>query len=69
MQVIIDDADYLELLTNNGGTKKESGGEYSPFTGKRCQTVSMDVVKKLVSLPKEEREKMLLGLSNNSSYT
>lgn len=64
MQVIVD-ADYLELLRND--EQKPQSGEINPFTGKRVQTVSMDVVKKLISLPKEERETLMKQLKSNYS--
>lgn len=54
MQVIVD-ADYTELLRENGEYKKESG-EYSPFAGKRVPVVSMEDVKKLLSLPEDVRQ-------------
>ena len=63
MQVIVD-ADYLELLRENNESKRESG-EYSPFTGKKVPVVSLEDIKRLLSLPKDERQEMLLGLSNN----
>lgn len=63
MQVIVD-VDYLNLLKDNVEDKKEFG-EYSPFAGKRVPVVSMDDIKKLLSLPKDERQEMLLVLSNN----
>ena len=67
MQVVVD-ADYLDLMLGEDN-KSKSGVVINPFTGKKVQTVSMDSIKKLLSLPKEERKKLLLGLSNNSSYT
>ena len=63
MQVIVD-ADYLELLRDNGEDKKEYG-EYSPFARKKVPVVSLEDIKKLMSLPKDERKEMLLGMSNN----
>lgn len=57
MQVIVD-ADYLELLRENNESKRESG-EYSPFVGRKVPVVSMEDIKKLMSLPKEERQKMI----------
>ena len=64
MQVILD-PDYLDLLRNEGESKpKHDGSEYSPFAGRRVPVVSMDEIKKLLSLPKDERQEMLLGLSN-----
>lgn len=62
MQVIVD-ADYLELLRESNECKRESG-EYSPFAGKRVPALSMEDIKKLMSLPKDERQEMLLVLSN-----
>lgn len=64
MQVILD-PDYLDLLRNEGESKKHDGREYSPFAGKKVPVVSMEDIKKLMSLPKDERQEMLLGLSNN----
>ena len=59
MQVLVD-ADYLELLRNDNDDKsKQDKTEIDPFTGKRCKVVSMEEVKKLVSLPKEERQRMI----------
>lgn len=59
MQVIVD-ADYLELLRSDDDNKsKQDKTEIDPFTGKLCKVVSMDEVKKLVSLPKEERQKII----------
>lgn len=56
MQVIVDQ-DYLELIRND--EQKPQSEEISPFTGKPCKMVSMDEIKKIVSLPKEERKKMI----------
>ena len=62
MQVLVD-ADYLELLRNDDdGKSKQDNTEIDPFTGKRCKVVSMEEVKKLVSLPKEKRQKMIQGI-------
>lgn len=59
MQVIVDD-DFLNLLSNNDDNNaKQDKIEIDPFTGKRCKLVSMDEIKKLVSMPKEERQKMI----------
>ena len=59
MQVIVDQ-DYLELLRNDDDNKtRQDKTEIDPFTGKRCKMVSMDDIKKLVSMPKEERQKMI----------
>ena len=58
MQVIVDQ-DYLELLRNDNDKSKQDKTEIDPFTGKRCKVVSMEEVKKLVSLPKGERQKMI----------
>ena len=59
MQVLVD-ADYIELLRNDDdNNSKQYKNEIDPFTGKRCKVVSMEEVKKLVSLPKEERQKMI----------
>ena len=62
MQVIVD-PDYLEFIRDNSENKKESS-EYSPFVGRRVPVVSLEDIKKLMSLPKDERQEMLLGLSN-----
>lgn len=62
MQVIVD-TDYLELIKDNVEVKKESG-EYSPFARKRVPIVSLDDVKKLLSVPKDQIQEMLLVLSN-----
>lgn len=65
MQVILD-PDYIDLLRNEGESKpKHDGSEYSPFVGKKVPVVSMEDIKKLMSLPKDERQEMLLVLSNN----
>ena len=64
MQVIVD-ADYIELLRDKGEDKKESG-EYSPFAGKRVPVVSMDEIKKLMSLLKDKRQELITQL--NSKY-
>lgn len=59
MQVKVDQ-DYLELLRNNDkNEQKPQSGEIDPFTGKRCMIVSIDEIKKLVSMPKEVRQKMI----------
>lgn len=59
MQVIVD-ADYLDLLRNDDDNKpKQDKTEYNPFTGKRCPVTSFDEIKKLVSMPKEDRQKMI----------
>ena len=58
MQVIVD-ADYLELVKQDNKVSTYDKTEIDPFTGKRCKVVSMEEVKKLVSLPKEERQKMI----------
>lgn len=57
MQVIVD-ADYLDLIRDNSEFKRESG-EYSPFARKKVPVVSLEDIKKLMSLPKEERQKMI----------
>lgn len=62
MQVIVD-ADYIDLIRENSEVKRESG-EYSPFAGKRVPALSMEDIKKLMSLPKDKRQEMLLVLSN-----
>ena len=61
MQVIVD-TDYLELIRNDTEYKKESS-EYSPFTGRRVPVVSLEDIKKLLSLPKEERQELLTQLN------
>ena len=58
MQVIVDQ-DYLELLEQDNKANDEDKTEYNPFTGKRCRIASMDEIKKLVSMPKEQRQKMI----------
>lgn len=58
MQVIVDQ-DYLELLKQDNKVNDEDKTEYNPFTGKRCPVTSMDEIKKILSLPKEERKKMI----------
>ena len=59
MQVLVD-ADYIELLRNDDdNNSKQYKNEIDPFTGNRCKMVLMDDIKKLVSLPKEERQKMI----------
>ena len=65
MQVIVD-TDYLELLEQDNKPKQDNT-EYNPFTGKRCQMVSIEEVKKLVSLPKEERQTLINKLKTNYS--
>lgn len=62
MQVIVD-TDYLDLIRDHSEVKRESG-ECSPFAGRRVPVVSMDEIKKLLSLPKDKRQEMLLVLSN-----
>ena len=66
MQVIID-ADYIDLFTNSGEVKSKHEGEYNPFTGKKVQTISMENIKKLVSLPKEERQELMTQLKGDYS--
>ena len=61
--LVLVDTDYLELLKDNVEIKRESG-EYNPFTGKRVPVVSLEDIKKLMSLPKDKRQEMLLVLSN-----
>ena len=58
MQVIVD-ADYLELVKQDNKVSTYNKTEIDPFTGKRCKVVSMDAIKKLVSMPREERQKMI----------
>ena len=58
MQVILD-SDHLELVKQDNKVSTCDKTEIDPFTGKRCKVVSMEEVKKLVSLPKEERQKMI----------
>ena len=59
MNVIVDQ-DYLELLRNDDDNKtRQDKTEIDPFTGKRCPVTSFDEIKKLVSMPKEERQKMI----------
>ena len=56
MQVIVDQ-DYLELLEQENKVNDEDKTEYNPFTGKRCRMASIDEIKKLVSMPKEDKGK------------
>lgn len=58
MQVIVDQ-DYLELLEQDNKVNNEDKTEYNPFTGKRCPVTSFDEIKKILSLPEEERQKMI----------
>ena len=59
MQVIVDQ-DYLELLRNDDDNKtRQDKTEIDPFTGKRCTVTSFDEIKKIVSMPTEERKKMI----------
>ena len=58
MQVIVD-PDYLDLINHDNKTMSNDQDEISPFTGKRCPTVSMEDIKKLISLPIDERKKMI----------
>lgn len=58
MQVIVDQ-DYLELLKQDNKVNADGKTEYNPFTGKRCPVTSFDEIKKIISMPKEERKKMI----------
>ena len=58
MQVIVDQ-DYLELLEQDNKMNNEDKTEFNPFTGKRCRMASIEDIKKILSLPKEERKKMI----------
>lgn len=65
MQVFVD-ADYLELLRENNESKRESG-EYSPFAGRRVPVVSMEDVKRLMSLQKDMGQELLTQPNCNYS--
>lgn len=65
MQVIVD-ADYLDLIRDNSEVKRESG-EYSPFARKKVPVVSLEDIKKLMSLPKDKRQELLTQLNGNYS--
>ena len=64
MQVIVD-SDYLDLIRNN--EQEPQSGEINPFTGKRCGCVSMENIKKLLSLSREERQTLINQLKSNYS--
>lgn len=66
MHVIVDD-DYLELLRSDNNKQTLQTGEINPFTGRRCQCVSMENIKKLFSLSKEERQTLISKLKTNYS--